>query len=463
MELRDYQEEILSNLRTAFRSHRSVLLQLATGGGKTAVAGAIADGLSQRGRSMLALVHRHELVNQFANTLERVGLGGRYGIIAAGRAPTPWVKLQIASIQTLHRRPNLDLNPKYIVVDEAHHAKAKTWEDVLARFPNARILGMTATPGRLDGKPLGDHFETIVEGPSIQWLVAHGWLAPTSMKFVDRGLVMKGVRKQAGDYNRKDLGERVDRRVIAAPVGAFFRYARDRRVIFFAINRTDSKAVAALFRERDINAAHVDGTTPRDVRDRIMREFRDGGIQVLCNVDIVSEGTDVPMCDCVMMGLPTLSVTRYLQQAGRAMRPEHGRDALIIDLVGNIWRPGLGRPDTPREWTLHIDKSGESRESTTSRVNQRVCANCATVYPSSRVSCPSCGQEKVLETPKHLDVELLDDDSGDHNPKSSMSDVRKDLRAVIRLRRGRAGIREIREKYGLNSRWELNALEALNL
>ena len=465
MTLRDYQEDVSQKLREAFWRVRSVILQMATGSGKTAVAAAIAEGLAARGKTMLALVHRRELVDQFANTLDRVGLKGRYGIIASGRAPTPWAKFQVASIQTLYRR-QIDLNPRYVVVDECRHAKAKTWEEVLGRFPESKILGLDATPVRLDGKPLGDHFDEIVPGPSIEWLVAHGWLAPITLKYVPRGVTTKGIRTVAGDYSRKQLGERINSRVIAAPVYAFFKYASDRRVIFFAINRQDSKAVAEKLRDQGIRAAHVDAKTPAGVREQIIGEFRDGSIQVLCNVDIVGEGFDAPMCDCVMMGLPTQSLSRYLQMAGRCVRPDHGRDGLVIDLCENFWRPGFGRPDLEREWYLHLDGTHRTASEITTRIiSQKVCVMCATVYPATSGACPSCGHEKVLDVPKHLDMDLIGDELGGivAKPTTVMSGVRTEMRALIRNGGDRATVREIRQKYGLNARWEQNAISALNL
>ena len=316
--LRDYQEECLAKLRLAFGRNRSVILQMPTGSGKTAIAAAVAEGLAARGLSMLALVHRRELVDQFADTLERVGLYGNYGIIAAGRAPTPWAPFQIGSVQTLYRRPleMITRKPRYIVVDECRHAKAKMWEEVLARFPESKILGLDATPERLDGKPLGDHFDEIVAGPSIEWLVANRRLAPTTLKYVPRGIVTRGVPRVAGDYNRSRLGTQVSDRVIAAPVNAFFKYAVDRRVIFFAVNRRDSQAVADRLTARGVRAAHVDAQTPATLRDQLINEFRNGDVQVLCNVDIVGEGFDCPMCDCVMMGVPTMSLSEVSANGG---------------------------------------------------------------------------------------------------------------------------------------------------
>ena len=464
LQLRDYQGDARDEIRTAFQIYRSVLLQMPTGAGKTAVAGAIAEGLAARGLSLLALVHRHELVDQFCATLDKVGLGGRYGVIAAGRSPAPWAAMQVASIQTLHRRPHLDLNPRLVVVDEAHHARAQTWDEVIGRFPAAKLLGMTATPRRLDGKPLGRHFEHLVQSPSIQWLQAHGWLAPVSMKYVGRGILTKGVRQVAGDYNRRDLGDKLNFKAIAAPVAAYQKHGPDRRAIYFAINTADSKAVAALFTERGIKAVHIDGTTPRKERDLHFREFREGTVKVLCNVDIASEGTDIPMCDCVIMGCPTLSLTRYLQWAGRAMRIDHGRDALIIDCVGNIWRHEA--PDVSHGWDLHSPEPVEKEKTPQERVTMRVCVHCATVYPSLQPACPTCGKEQPMQMPAHLDVELLTrdhDEPVDAKPTNVMADVRRELRQLVHTGPTRTGIGVIRARHGLNARWEQNAIEALGL
>ena len=467
-ELRDYQDSLVVDLRTALTDHQSAILQLATGAGKTPIAGAVAMGLAQRGRELLALVHRRELVKQMCDTLDEVGLSGHYGVISAGRAPSPWAKMQVASIQTIFRREHLRLNPAIIVVDECHHVRAKTWQAVLERFPRARRLGMTATPERLDGKPLGTHFEVLVQGPSIPWLVAHGWLAPFSVKFVTRDLLTRGIRKLGGDYNRKDLGDRLNRKAVAAPVKAYLTHASDRQAIFFGLNTADSKGVAELFRENGVRAVHVDGTTPLPERDRAVSEFRDGHVQVFCNVDIAGEGTDFPSCDCVIMGLPTLSLTRYLQWAGRCARPDHGRDALIIDTVGNVGRHGF--PDDERNWDIHRDLTedpDEDDETVKKRTMMAVCVHCATVYASVKGACPACGKAKPLETPKHLDIELITRDGDDPMPKPknrpSMADVRREFRAVIRNRTGAAGVRAIREKYGLNGRWEENAINSLGV
>ena len=168
-----------------------------------------------------------------------------------------------------------------------------------------------------------------------------------------------------------------------------------------------------------------------------MREFRDGVIQILCNVDIVSEGTDVPMCDCIMLGLPTLSLTRYLQHVGRGMRIDHGRDNLVLDLVGNFHRHG--RPDIERHWDLHQRADDERDQDRVVLPRQKVCVHCATVYPANKATCPTCGQEQPIDTPNHLDIDLIGDDipGGRRQPATTMAAVRQELQRVIRGR-GRA-------------------------
>ena len=460
--LRDYQEKCVEDLREAFRSVRSVILRLPTGTGKTAVAGEIARLIAERGNGVLALVHKRELVRQFCSTLDRVGLGGQYGVIAAGRAPSPWARFQVASVPTLHRRKAQNLNPRLVIIDECHHVKAKTWEEVLERFPTTKFLGLTATPERLDRKPLGDHFDSIVHGPTIAKLVEDGWMAPVTLKYAPQGLSTKGIkRNKSGELDPKQLGSRITKKVVVSAVNSYRRYGPDRLAIFFAVNRAHSKAVAEEFNSVGIRAAHIDGDTDSRLRDRRMAEFSAGEIRVLCNVDIVSEGTDVPMCDCVMMGCQTQSITRYLQWAGRPSRPDHGRDNLVLDLSENYWIHG--RPDDERMWSLdeivETPNSGEPAKPS----NTRCCKNCATVFPSYMGRCPDCNQEYTLDPPEQVDAELLGDSQPSEADSFPMAMVRKELRKAIRRGNPKEGVSYIKEKFKLTDKWEKTTLEVLGL
>ena len=447
----DYQLEDVSRLRQELRRVRAVVYQLPTGAGKTIVAGYIASRLAENGKQALVLVHRRELVRQFAKTLTQAGLGDQYGIIAAGCAETRWARFQIASVQSINRRETHWLKPNLVIVDEAHHVKAKTWENVLNRFPSTRVLGLTATPGRLDGKPLGDHFDALVQGPSIVELVERGHLAPMRVLRPVQGLSTAGVRTIAGDWNKKDLDERLTDQVIAAGAAAYRRYGAGKRAIFFAVNRRHSKAVVESLKKEGFRAEHIDAETDVRRRDLVLKEFGEGLIQVVSNVDLISEGTDVPECEVIMAARPTKSVTMYLQQAGRAMRPGKGKTALLLDLAGNSW--DLGLPEENRHWDLDGTRQGTTVDKRPAAQRQRCCSECAEVYPSRLSACPSCGAEHVLPAPVEVETELSDAAPSERRPKISRRAMKTRIAAVMRRREGYRGLVRIGEDFGFKPGW----------
>ena len=227
-------------------------------------------------------------------------------------------------------------------------------------------------------------------------LVDLGHLAPICMLCVPAGAISRrGLRSRSGDYAARDLDERVSPRVVAAAGDAYARYAAGRQAIFFAVGRRHSITVAEDLVSRGVTAAHVDGTDHPAHRDRIMQRFRDRDIAVICNVELISEGYDAPACDCVMLGRLTRSVTRYLQAAGRAMRPAPGKTALVLDLAGSSHE--LGLPDDHREWSLADGVLEPERGGST--VEARPCRACQSLIRSP--TCPWCGAvqgEDVEET-----------------------------------------------------------------
>ena len=340
-ELRGYQQDAVNEIRRAVAQFGSVVYCLPTGGGKTKVAGEIARLAAAKGSRTLFLVHRRELVKQTIETLENDCPGVQVGAIASGFPECPWAPLQVASIQSLVRRERV-ATPALTIWDECHHTRAKMWETVINRWPNAKRIGLTATPERLDGKGLAEHFATIVMGPTIPQLVEIDSLAPTRTLRIPMALMLDDLKtNRSGEYNAKDLTNRVTGPVVASAVDAYLRYAKGKRAIFFAIHRDHSRRVCEGLRSQGIRAEHVDGDDPPARRDRIMTEFRTGGIDVVGNVALIDEGFDAPACEAVLLGAPTRSVTRYLQQAGRAMRPGVGKTALVLDLAGISHELGL--------------------------------------------------------------------------------------------------------------------------
>ena len=423
-EARPYQTKAVRDLLRAISpesSRRRVVYQLATGGGKTNIAGEIAQDLASHGKNVLVLCHKDYLVDQFIDTLTEVGLAQHTGIIKSGRAPTPWQPFQIASIPTLYRRPNLQLEPDVIIVDECHHARAKTWEDTISRFGDVPLIGLTATPTRKDGKGLGEIFDNLICGPPISELVDDGYLALMRTFDIRSSLDITGVRDQGGDYSVSQQAKRVTEKVVGDAVKAYLKHIYNVQTIFFGVDIDHSKRVCEGLRSHGIMAEHLDGKDSSDRRKSVLNAFRQKHIQVVCNSHLLMEGLDVPSCVAVMIGRHTKSVTDFLQMAGRAMRPEPGKVAICMDLCGNTYRPILGRPDDDRHWSLGTDGSRLDEEVVpVQRLSK--CRECNALFKVGTKICPACGAQQgtggslpVIET----EVELVEVTS-ERNRKRSL-------------------------------------------
>ena len=415
---------------------------------------------------MLFLVHRRELVKQAVDTMYEAMPGVQLGVIARGWPELPWAGLQIGMVQTIARRKHLMFKPKIIIVDEAHHVRAATWEKVFQMWPDAKLIGLTATPERLDGKGLGAHFAEMVSGPEIKELQqtinpATGLpvLAPVRTLRIPSSLVLDGVaHDKNGEYRGNDISERITGAVIADAVRAYQRYASGKRAIFFGVHRDHSKRVCASLREIGVRAEHVDGDDSMARRDRIMTAFKTGGLDVVGNVQLIDEGFDAPACEVVMMGSPTTSVTRYLQQAGRAMRPMAGKTALILDLAGISHE--LGLPDDVREWSL---EDGEIRDGKKAHKRPRDCPRCQTVF-WGRI-CPHCNHSEPMAEVNQVDTEL--EEATGATPKSgkrrlSRKELNKQLAVAHRAENKEQALMEIAARNGYKKTWAHAILRVWN-
>lgn len=391
-------------------------MQMGTGAGKTVCAGDISHRIFAQIQAryqvnrihehVLYLVHRRELLDQTSRTLEEFGLGGQIGHIMAGRTPKPWCPLQIASVQTLAKRIHKLpwLRPLMLIIDECHHTRAKTWENIVSSFPHARILGMTATPARLDGKGLGTLFDHLVEGPPVKTLIAEGALCDLELYGIKTGVDLKGVHRRMGEFNQTELDSAVTGPVVAATISNWQRLAADRRTIHYSVSRRHSREIVEQARAVGVAAEHVDGDTPKPEREAIFDRFASGVTQFVSNVDLITEGFDAPECDCVIIK-PTYSLTLFLQMIGRVMRPKHdGRAGLVLDVGGNIGERH-GDPREPYHWTL--ESGAEIEEFRKKRKAVRVCENCNFVFSARRDECPLCGWEVKRKTASEVDVDLV--------------------------------------------------------
>lgn len=353
--LRDYQIEDIARLRNEYgQSKRAVLYQLATGGGKTVVFSHIVQGAAAKGRKVGILAHRRELISQASAKLDWCGVP--HGIVAAGMDRDHDQRVLVASIQTVtsrgvHALGDLD----FIVADEAHHARADTWTALLQAHPRAKLLGVTATPARTDGKGLGIQagglFDSIVCGPSMQTLVDGGYLAPTKCYVPARRIDTTGLRTVAGDWAAGNAMAERATIVTGDAIAEYRSKAAGRTAIAFCVTVEHAEHVAAAFAAAGYRAACVHGGTPKDQRDALIAGLGNGSLDILTSCDLISEGLDVPAVGAVILLRPTASVILCLQQIGRGMRPAPGKDCLVVlDHAANTQRHGL--PEEDRDWTL---------------------------------------------------------------------------------------------------------------
>jgi superfamily II DNA or RNA helicase len=399
LQLRDYQARAIHDLRTAYRSGaRAPLLVMCTGGGKTIVFAAITAGAVERGRRVLILVHRRELIRQASAKLTWAGV--EHGVIAAGFEPSDH-PVQVASVQTLARRLKLQTwQPDLIVVDEAHHAVAGTWSQILDHWPHALRLGVTATPVRRDGRGLGAMFDRLVLGPSMQDLTAQGFLTRARIYAPQIRFQEANLRVRSGDYAPETAAAELDKPSITGDaIEHYQRLGRGCGAIAFCCTTAHAEHVAAQFRASGITSQTLLGTTSVQDRELAINNLATGALQVLVSVDVISEGTDVPSVGCAILLRPTQSEGLYLQQVGRVLRPSPGKDhALILDHVGNVHRHGF--PDDVRTWTLD-DARRRTGKGGPPAPAVRTCESCFAAFKPQPV-CPCCGAECAPEPRRAL-------------------------------------------------------------
>ncbi len=408
--LRDYQSDIIDRTRVSLRTNRAVVIVLPPGGGKTCLAAAMAGTASSRQKSCWFLCHKDFLIQQTSNTFAFAGIP--HSFIAAGRYYDPSEPIQIVSIPTLSRRLAKFLPPDLLIPDEIHHARAKTWEQILQWAVGSKVIGLTGTPCRLDGKGLRPPFTDMVIGPSTADLIEMGHLS-RYRAFAPAAPDLKGVHTLAGDYQRDELNAVMDTNQI---IGEMVRHYRERadglRAIYFGVSIDHSQHIAATFNDAGIAAVHLDGTHSTEERINAGIALADGRIQVITNCELFGEGFDLAAqvgrdvsIECVGLGRPTQSLPLYLQQALRALRPKPA-PAIILDHANCIMKHGL--PDQPREWSL--DGLDRSRAKVASGPPVRQCMACFAVFVASCRACPECGAvpEYAGRTVEEVEGELAE-------------------------------------------------------
>ena len=413
--LRDYQIDICSRVSEAFEHHRSVMVQMPTGTGKTMVLAELVKQLMMKdeGVRILIVAHRRELIEQIKATIKRMKMDSR--------------NITVESIQTISRRIDaLDFIPSLVVIDEAHHALAKTYKMMWETWPDVKFLGLTATPCRLNGKGFTDLFDVLVQSWDIPAFIKEKWLSTydfVSIKADSRTQqLISSLKKRGadGDYQVKEMDAVLNKRPsIERLYNCVMEYAHNRKGFVYAININHARSIAEYYQSQGVNAVAIDSHTPVKERKQLISSFRSGGLQVLVNVDIFSEGFDCPDVEFIQLARPTLSLAKYLQMVGRGLRPSKGKkNCMIIDNVG-LYRV-FGLPSQIWDWKSAFEGRMKMREERLKSRDERL---------KSKDNHSSLINNQKIDTEMYLVVshEQLDATFEQHTEDGRMMKVRNDL------------------------------------
>jgi DNA repair protein RadD len=470
IDLRPYQIDVVERVEQALGTAARPLLVAPTGSGKTVIAAEIINRAVAKYKTVLFLAHRREIIMQTSAKLTANGV--RHGIIMAGVEPRPMESVQVASIDTLHvrgvRSKAMPLPPADLLVfDEAHRARGRTREQLIALYPNAALLGMTATPCRGDGRGLGNIFDTMIECPQVADLIVGGFLV-RSRVYAPVDPDLRGVRTQQGDYVVGQLERRMNTDALVGDiVEHWLKYGERRRTVCFAVGVEHSVHIRNEFLQADVRAEHLDGSTSISEREAILARLASGETEVVTNCMVLTEGWDMPAVGCCILARPTKQMGLYRQMVGRVLRPDDGKpDAVILDHSGAVYRHGL--PEERVEWTLAVDRRAvtpaQQKRERGAAPKLRECPSCKAV-----MAAPPCGACGWQPQPRARAIDFEDGELGlvvggkaptpIHDEADRVSFFQQ-LRSVQQTRGYKRGwaAHKFKDKFGTFPPWSYNDL-----
>jgi superfamily II DNA or RNA helicase len=379
-------------------------MQAPTGAGKTAITVYMMSRAAEAGKTSVMAVHQNELLTQTSNALWAGKL--EHGMIASGKTRS-YMAAQVASVQTWVRRMDQYSEPDLIIIDECHRSAASTYQKILEQYPNARVIGLTATPQRTDGKGLDGTYTELVQGPTIRQLIDAGYLCEYEIFAPPSSLDLSEVKTKMGDYDKKQLEHEVDKPTITGDaVATYNKHANGKRAAVMCVSIRHAEHVMESYNAAGVPAEMLEGKMTNKEREAVIDRFRSGETLIVTAVQLLIEGLDLPAIEVIQWLRPTQSLIVYLQGNGRGFRVANGKEKLIIlDQVANYKRHGL--PDDDREWTLEGRKKGKKRKpDEEADVSIQQCKHCFHIFRPGVAVCPSCG--KPVEVRQKAEIEVVD-------------------------------------------------------
>lgn len=348
--------------------------------GKSFIMAKIAADTNKKGNKVLILAHRNSLINQHKELFENLELNNNN---------MTRIESVFTEVNHLGEKGDVDL----IIIDEGHLSGASSYQKV-CQYYKCRVILFTATPARLDGKPL-NLADEMVKGIGIKELIKRNCVSDFNYYAPDIDLDLSSVKKTAGDYNNKELEKAVRKPTIYGDIFKYYKELGDnRQAIAYCVNIQHSKEICEMFNSKGVSAKHIDSKTNEKERQQVMEEFKNGEFKILCNCNLISEGITLPTASVGLLLRPTLSLPLYIQQACRVLTPMEGKKAIIIDYAGNVLKHGL--PTQDRDWSLNKKVKEYTNENEKGEFKLRICKECFSTFETAPI-CPYCGAEYELD------------------------------------------------------------------
>lgn len=438
MQLYEYQQQAYDQTKQAFKQGlKRVLVVAPCGWGKSYLfAKMTIDTIANNPTGeVLILTHRTELLQQHKQLFQDLGIDT--------------TRIRIVSVFTEKNHIEENLKPLLIIADESHLSMANSWQTVINHY-NTYTVGFTASPCRLDNKPLGDMFQHMIESVSVDFLIQNKKLAPFEY-YAPMTVDTDNLKTVGGDYTLVDLEELMCKNYIYSDaVESYKRIANNEQCIAYCVNVKHAKETAEHFRKQGYTAESIYGAMPSKERDRVMQEFRDGSIQILCNCGIISEGVSINNCSVCLLLRPTQSLALNIQQSMRCMRYQPGKVAKIIDCVGNYTRHGI--PTTERCWSLTKPPKKHQNITATGDYAIRCCPFCFKTFKTAPV-CPYCQEtypltEREIKEKKNIELQQITEQQ-----MKELEQQKKQKRIEVGKARSKAELIRIARERGYSMGW----------